>query len=113
MLALIFSMVEEAIKLEPALALELHNLFSTPNPTAADWLALREKVLGETFEALAPAAAANLPPVTQPETVTAPPITVPPPVLAPEVASAEPAPVTCQKCGQALIPDHPNNCTCA
>ena len=63
-IALIFSLLEELIKVEPALAAELSAIFSKPNPTPDDWNALRAKVLGETFEALAPAAAANLPPAT-------------------------------------------------
>lgn len=60
-IALLIQLVELAIKEEPAIALELHNIFSKPNPSAADWQALREKVLGESFESLSPAAAANLP----------------------------------------------------
>jgi hypothetical protein len=61
LIALIIQLVELAIQEEPAIALELHDIFSTPNPSAADWQALREKVLGESFESLAPNAAANLP----------------------------------------------------
>ena len=63
-IALIISLVEEAIKDYPAIAADLTAIFSKPNPTPDDWNALRAKVLGETFEALAPAAAANLPPAT-------------------------------------------------
>lgn len=54
-------LVELAIQEEPAIALELHNLFATPNPSAADWQILRDKVLSESFESLAPHAAADLP----------------------------------------------------
>ena len=54
MIALVISLVEEAIKVEPAIAAELQSLFSKPSPTPADWQALRAKVLGESFESLAP-----------------------------------------------------------
>jgi hypothetical protein len=53
-LALIIGLVEEAIKYEPAIAAEIQSIFSKPNPTPADWLALREKVLSESFASLAP-----------------------------------------------------------
>lgn len=54
MLTLIISLVEEAIKLEPAIATELQTIFSKSNPTAADWMALKAKVQSETFASLAP-----------------------------------------------------------
>ena len=60
-LALVFSLVEEAVKEFPAIQAELSSIFSKPNPTPADWQALRDKVTGETFASLAPHAAANLP----------------------------------------------------
>ena len=53
-IALIIGLVEEAIKVEPALAAELQALFSKPDPTPADWLALKTRVLGQSFESLAP-----------------------------------------------------------
>ena len=53
-IALIISLVEEAIKIEPAIAAELKAIFSKTDPTPADWLALKSKVLGQTFESLAP-----------------------------------------------------------
>jgi hypothetical protein len=95
-IALLIAMIEEAIKIEPALAAELSAIFSKPNPTPEDWSLLRARVKGESFESLAPHAAANLP--------AAP--------AAPEVASAAPQ-VTCPKCGQELVPDSPANCACA
>jgi hypothetical protein len=73
LISLIIQLVELAIQEEPAIALELHQIFTTPNPSAADWQALREKVLSENFESLAPNAAANLPPenvTSSAETVT-------------------------------------------
>ena len=54
-LALIFSLVEEAVKIEPALAADLAAIFSKPNPTPADWEALRTKLLGESYAAFVPA----------------------------------------------------------
>ena len=54
MLALIFSLVEEGIKLEPAIAAELKAVLDKPNPTPEDWAAAKAKRLGATFEFLAP-----------------------------------------------------------
>ncbi len=56
------SLIEELIKIEPSIATALTQLFSAGNPSPADWLALRAKVLGQDFSSLAPNAAANLPP---------------------------------------------------
>ena len=54
MLAIIVGLVEEAIKLEPVLAAELKSLFAKDNPTPDDWIALKTKVVGTSFESLAP-----------------------------------------------------------
>lgn len=53
-IALVIGLVEEVIKLEPAIAAEIQNLMNKPQPTPADWLALREKVKAQSFESLAP-----------------------------------------------------------
>ena len=53
-IALIIGLVEEAIKLEPAIAAELQSLFNKPQPTPADWMALRERIKTQSFESLAP-----------------------------------------------------------
>jgi hypothetical protein len=53
-IALIIGLVEEAIKLEPAIAAELQSLFNKPQPTPEDWLALRERIMTQSFESLAP-----------------------------------------------------------
>lgn len=53
-LALIIGLVEEAVKLEPSIVAELQSIFSKPDPTPADWLALKAKIQGQTFEQLAP-----------------------------------------------------------
>ena len=71
-LALIFSLVEELIKIEPSIAAELSAIFSKQNPTPDDWAALRVKVIGNSFSALAPAAAANLTPPPTPLVVSNP-----------------------------------------
>jgi len=134
-LALLVQFIELAIREEPAIALELHNLFSNPNPSAADWQALREKVLGESFESLAPAAAANLPaPAPEPPLVddagaadklkmfgTTDPNNATETAAGPvtDQASADKAAqipavagVVCPQCGSALIPNSPGNCNC-
>lgn len=54
MLGIIVALIEEAIKLEPAIAAELKTLFAKKEITPADWMALRLKVLGQSFESLAP-----------------------------------------------------------
>lgn len=53
-LALIIQLVEAAITEAPQVYSELQNIFSKSNPTPADWQALRSKVLGESFQSLAP-----------------------------------------------------------
>jgi len=68
---LVMMLVEEAIKVEPAVATELASLFANGAPTAADWQAYRTKNTADTFESLAPNAAANLP-----ETAPAPALAV-------------------------------------
>jgi hypothetical protein len=54
MLALIIGLVEEAIKLYPSIADEIKAITSKPDPTPADWLALKERVLALDFSTLAP-----------------------------------------------------------
>lgn len=53
-LALIVGLIEEAIKVEPLIATELSKIFSKTNPVPADYMALKLRVLGIPFEALAP-----------------------------------------------------------
>lgn len=72
-ISLIISLVEEAVKLEPEIVAELQTIFGNPNPTPADWQALRAKVLAKSYadyvpaSALAPAtAAATAPGVNTP-----------------------------------------------
>ncbi|MEI7809635.1 MAG: hypothetical protein WCJ07_14240 [Verrucomicrobiota bacterium] len=54
MIALILSLVEEAIKVYPTLSADLAAIFSKPNPTPADWFILRSKVQAMKFEEIAP-----------------------------------------------------------
>ena len=55
-IALIIALVEEAVKLTPAIRTELQAIFNKPNPTPEDWLLLKARVLSQSFESLAPAA---------------------------------------------------------
>jgi hypothetical protein len=112
-IALLIQLIELAIKEEPAIALELHDIFSNPNPSADDWQALREKVLSESFDSLAPHAAADLPA----ESVTTPAETA---GAASQDAAAAPTleqplvadTVTCGKCGAVSVANSPTNCNC-
>ena len=54
MLALIIGLVEEAIKLYPTLAADIKTITSKPDPTPADWAALKQRINDMSFEALAP-----------------------------------------------------------
>ena len=54
MLALIFSLVEEAVKLEPQIAAELTSLLSGPDTSPAAWEAKRAEIAGRTYAALVP-----------------------------------------------------------
>jgi len=53
-IALIISLVQEAIKDAPHLIADFKAIFSKADPTPADWMALRERVLATSFESLAP-----------------------------------------------------------
>ena len=65
----IFLCLQKAIELEPAIADELKQLFANGNPTPEAWQALHDKYAGQTFEALAPFAAAHLSPTVPPPPV--------------------------------------------
>ena len=115
LLALLISLVEELIKIEPALAAAISALLAKTDPTPADWQALRAKVLGESFESLAPNAAANLPTTQVKPAVTVlaasdkPAETVTKPVTDASAATPE---VVCPVCQKVLVPDSPDNCNC-
>jgi len=53
-IALVISLIEEIIKLEPTVAAEIQTLMAKTDATPADWQALKAKVLGETYESLVP-----------------------------------------------------------
>jgi len=57
MLALVVSLIEEAVKVAPEVAAELKNIFSVSNPSPADWEALRQKVLSKNYANYVPASA--------------------------------------------------------
>lgn len=60
LIALIIQMVQEAVTLAPGIVADLQTIFNNPNPTPADWEALRAKVLAKTYADFVPASA--LPP---------------------------------------------------
>lgn len=53
-IAAIVTLVELAIREEPAIATELKAIFAKQNPTPADWADLRAKIYGASFATLAP-----------------------------------------------------------
>jgi len=54
---LILSLVEEAIKDTPGIVTDLQAIFSKPNPSPADWEALRAKVLSKSYADYVPSSA--------------------------------------------------------
>jgi hypothetical protein len=60
-LTLIIGLIEEAIKIEPSIAAELKAIFNNASPSPADWMALKAKIQGQTFEQLAPDAVTETP----------------------------------------------------
>lgn len=53
-IAIIFELVEELVKLEPAVAKELNTLLSSPDTTPAMWEAKRAEIAGRSYAALVP-----------------------------------------------------------
>ena len=60
-IALVFSLVEEVIKVAPGAVADFQAIFSNPNPTPADWQALRAKVLAKGYADYVPKS--DLPPI--------------------------------------------------
>lgn len=60
-IALAIQFIQLAIQEEPAIAAELKAILSKADPTPADWEALKQKVLGDSFESLAPDAVTQAP----------------------------------------------------
>jgi hypothetical protein len=77
---LAFFVLQEAIRIEPALAEDIRALLSKTDPTSEDWDALRARVQGESYAELVPATA--LPP----EPPTAAPAPAPLEAVAPAPA---------------------------
>jgi hypothetical protein len=73
LIALIIALVQEAITLEPSVMAELQALFTLPNPSPADWEALRQKVLAKSYADYVPASAlaASSPVAEKPVVLTA------------------------------------------
>jgi hypothetical protein len=79
-LALALFIIEEGIKLEPAIAAEIQSLLAKPDPGPEDWALLRSKVASKKYEDYVPESALVAPPVA-----AAVPIKVlPAPVAAPQ-----------------------------
>lgn len=57
LLAIIVSLVEEAVSITPQLVTDIQAIFSKPNPTPADWETLRAKVLSKSYADYVPASA--------------------------------------------------------
>jgi hypothetical protein len=53
----IISLIEKAIEQEPQVAAALHDIFSKPNPTPSDWVAMRVKFLNKKYSDYVPASA--------------------------------------------------------
>jgi hypothetical protein len=53
-IAFIIGLVEEAAKEAPQVISDLQSIFSKPDATPADWLALREKVLSKSYKDFVP-----------------------------------------------------------
>ncbi|MGD0744146.1 MAG: hypothetical protein ABSA45_03230 [Verrucomicrobiota bacterium] len=71
MLALLISLIEEAVKITPAVVEDFKLIFNNPEPVPADWEALRAKVLAKGYGDYVPASA--LPPDNV--------VKVPPPII--------------------------------
>ena len=64
-LALIVTIVEEAIKVAPSFAVAMKTIFTKDNPTPADFAALRAAVASESYAQFVPAS--DLPAAAAPE----------------------------------------------
>ena len=96
LIALIMSLVEEAIKDAPGVVEDLKLIFNNPNPVPADWEALRAKVLAKGYADYVPASAlppenvvALSTPVQSAPAAAAAPEAPPAPAAAPAAAQQE------------------------
>jgi hypothetical protein len=93
-LALVFSLVEEAVKITPGLVTAFQDIFSKSNPTPDDWAALRAKVLAGSYADYVPdsdlqaalASSSDAAPIDPPVTVASSP--APAPIDAPAAPAA-------------------------
>ena len=113
LLALIVSLIEEAVKVAPGVAEDLRLIFENPSPVPADWEALRAKVLAKSYADYVPASALppenvvklSAPVVTPPATET-PVVAKPGAILAAETSAAEPkAPETTSAAPTPYLPE--------
>jgi hypothetical protein len=96
MLALLVSLIEEAVAVTPGIVDDLKLIFNNPSPVPADWEALRTKVLAKSYADYVPASAlpggGAVPATPTASAATAASIPaialVPPPAPAPEAAAA-------------------------
>lgn len=61
LLALIVSMVEEAVKIAPGVVADIKTVLSKNDATPADWQAVKDKVLSMRYEDFVPATAIGKP----------------------------------------------------
>lgn len=110
-LALALFIIEEGIKLEPAIAAEIQALLTDPDPTPEKWAALRAKIASKTYFAYVPAStlsiglAGSASPNTVPEPVQVK--VLPAPVVAPQAdkPAEKPAPAAVAAPGIAVATD--------
>lgn len=53
-IALIIQLVQQLIIEIPSISAELQSIFNNPNPTPADWEALKAKVMAQSYATLVP-----------------------------------------------------------
>jgi hypothetical protein len=51
----IITALEELVKLSPSLIVDLQAIFSKPDPTTADWQALKDRVMSKSYSDYVPA----------------------------------------------------------
>jgi hypothetical protein len=62
MIGLIISLVEELVKIAPSVVTDIQAIFNKPNPTPADWQAIRDSVMAKKYTDFVPDS--QLPPGT-------------------------------------------------
>jgi DNA polymerase III subunit gamma/tau len=90
-LSLVFFLLEEAIKNEPAIADEVRSLLNKADPTPEDWALLRANVRDKTYAQYVPASALAAAPTPPPATPAPEPAPAPVLTVLPEAAAVPPA----------------------